>query len=329
MDGGARLPIYHRYVRNRLFCSGEEVIETKFVPALDTPYCPLYRCVPIEFEDFNRRRQRPRSRDLSASWSRRRARPGNGGRRPRLGFDELMAVFAAEGGNVDDGERVGGLDPEAVPGGIAARRLRALSTGSGHFKPEIVDLGGALTASAAEQMPSFLRTLLSTPVPAPSSAGCAAGVSVTVGWATARRAPRRGLLGSFRSRCGSRFLGLRLLLGCGLLLGSLRLGGFLGVECRHLAAGWRIDAAHAAVSVTEPSALSDGGSIGTRSPRARRCDQSDDDAGFLDAGDGRLGRRHASLDRAGKGGVVGALVGVVGALQRIRLGGAPGRRRSD
>ena len=49
------LPIYDRYVRNRLFCSGEEVTETKFVPALDTPYCPLYRCVPIEFEDFNRR----------------------------------------------------------------------------------------------------------------------------------------------------------------------------------------------------------------------------------------------------------------------------------
>ncbi len=44
--GGLRL--YDRLVRNSQFCSADEVTETKLVPALDTPNCPLPRCVPID-----------------------------------------------------------------------------------------------------------------------------------------------------------------------------------------------------------------------------------------------------------------------------------------
>ena len=39
------LSLYDRYVRNELFCAGNDVTEIKFVPTADTASCPLRRCV--------------------------------------------------------------------------------------------------------------------------------------------------------------------------------------------------------------------------------------------------------------------------------------------
>ncbi|MBA3447925.1 MAG: hypothetical protein H0T56_10025 [Pseudaminobacter sp.] len=46
------LQLYGRYVRNRLFCQGDEIAETKYVPAADTGSCPVRECVHIEPDDF-------------------------------------------------------------------------------------------------------------------------------------------------------------------------------------------------------------------------------------------------------------------------------------
>lgn len=48
-------PLYERLVRNSQFCQGDEVTQTRFVPALDTPSCPLPRCVPTDCNNSNGR----------------------------------------------------------------------------------------------------------------------------------------------------------------------------------------------------------------------------------------------------------------------------------
>ncbi|MCB5176616.1 hypothetical protein [Microvirga lenta] len=45
---------YDRYVRDRSFCQINEFIEAAWVPAQDTPQCPVYRCTdddPFLFGD--------------------------------------------------------------------------------------------------------------------------------------------------------------------------------------------------------------------------------------------------------------------------------------
>ncbi len=45
---------YDRYVRDRSFCEINEYIEPIWVPARDTPQCPVYRCKdedPFLFDD--------------------------------------------------------------------------------------------------------------------------------------------------------------------------------------------------------------------------------------------------------------------------------------
>jgi hypothetical protein len=51
----AGLRLYDRFVRDSRFCQGDEVTETKFVPASDTPNCALPRCVPTDCDDAGRR----------------------------------------------------------------------------------------------------------------------------------------------------------------------------------------------------------------------------------------------------------------------------------
>ena len=46
------LPLFDRYVRNDLFCQHDEYAKLVFIPAADTPQCPVYRCEKIEFDDF-------------------------------------------------------------------------------------------------------------------------------------------------------------------------------------------------------------------------------------------------------------------------------------
>ena len=40
---------YDRYVRDRSFCEINEFIEPVWVPARDTPQCPVYRCQDQDF----------------------------------------------------------------------------------------------------------------------------------------------------------------------------------------------------------------------------------------------------------------------------------------
>ena len=49
------LPLYGRYVRNRLFCQHNEVTETVFVPAADTRQCAVSQCRQVEGHDRFRR----------------------------------------------------------------------------------------------------------------------------------------------------------------------------------------------------------------------------------------------------------------------------------
>jgi hypothetical protein len=42
---------YRRFVASAAFCDRTEVVEVSFVPALDTPYCPVrFACVVPLFE---------------------------------------------------------------------------------------------------------------------------------------------------------------------------------------------------------------------------------------------------------------------------------------
>ena len=54
-DRVAELRLYDRLVRDGQFCAYHEGTETAFVPTLDTPSCPLPRCVPVECGDENGR----------------------------------------------------------------------------------------------------------------------------------------------------------------------------------------------------------------------------------------------------------------------------------
>lgn len=46
------LPLYDRYVKNRLFCPNGQTTDRAYVPASDTPSCPVYRCEDIQFFDY-------------------------------------------------------------------------------------------------------------------------------------------------------------------------------------------------------------------------------------------------------------------------------------
>lgn len=46
------LPLYGRYVRNRLFCQLDEQTATVFIPSADRKSCPVYECEKIELDDF-------------------------------------------------------------------------------------------------------------------------------------------------------------------------------------------------------------------------------------------------------------------------------------
>jgi len=46
------LPLYDRYVKNRLFCPGGQTTDRTSIPASDTPSCPVYRCEEIQFFDY-------------------------------------------------------------------------------------------------------------------------------------------------------------------------------------------------------------------------------------------------------------------------------------
>lgn len=45
------LPLYGRYVRDRLYCKHNEITETVYVPAADTRQCPVYECRQVDIED--------------------------------------------------------------------------------------------------------------------------------------------------------------------------------------------------------------------------------------------------------------------------------------
>lgn len=45
------LPLYGRYVRDRLYCKHNEVTETVYVPTADTRLCPVYECKQVDVED--------------------------------------------------------------------------------------------------------------------------------------------------------------------------------------------------------------------------------------------------------------------------------------
>lgn len=40
---------YDRYVSDRRFCERSETAQVDFVPARDTPRCPVYRCQEMEY----------------------------------------------------------------------------------------------------------------------------------------------------------------------------------------------------------------------------------------------------------------------------------------
>jgi hypothetical protein len=45
-------PLFDRYVAHRGFCEIDEYAKAAWVPTTDTPSCPVYRCAPIEYDDF-------------------------------------------------------------------------------------------------------------------------------------------------------------------------------------------------------------------------------------------------------------------------------------
>lgn len=46
------LPLYDRYVKNRLFCPGGQTTDRAYIPSQDLPACPVNRCEEIEFFDY-------------------------------------------------------------------------------------------------------------------------------------------------------------------------------------------------------------------------------------------------------------------------------------
>jgi len=46
------LPLYDRYVAHRGYCEINEYAKAAWVPTSDTPSCPVYKCAPIEYDDF-------------------------------------------------------------------------------------------------------------------------------------------------------------------------------------------------------------------------------------------------------------------------------------
>ena len=45
------LPLYDRYVKNRLFCSSGQTTDRAYVPTSDLPACPVNRCEDVEYFD--------------------------------------------------------------------------------------------------------------------------------------------------------------------------------------------------------------------------------------------------------------------------------------
>ncbi len=46
------LPLYDRYVKNRLFCSAGETTDRAYIPTSDKQSCPVNRCEEIQFFDY-------------------------------------------------------------------------------------------------------------------------------------------------------------------------------------------------------------------------------------------------------------------------------------
>ena len=53
------MTLYGRYVRNELFCSGNEIAERSWIPTSDRASCPVFECKPntrFDFDDPFKRR---------------------------------------------------------------------------------------------------------------------------------------------------------------------------------------------------------------------------------------------------------------------------------
>jgi len=46
------LPLYDRYVKNRLFCPAGQTTDRAYIPTRDLPACPVNRCEDIQFFDY-------------------------------------------------------------------------------------------------------------------------------------------------------------------------------------------------------------------------------------------------------------------------------------
>ncbi|HEY6630849.1 MAG TPA: hypothetical protein VIZ90_05305 [Rhizobiaceae bacterium] len=46
------LPLYDRYVKNRLFCPAGQTTDRAYIPTSDLPACPVNRCEDIQFFDM-------------------------------------------------------------------------------------------------------------------------------------------------------------------------------------------------------------------------------------------------------------------------------------
>ena len=232
-------------------------------------------------------------------------------------FDQPVAALGAEGGNIDDGERVGGFEPQPAARLHCGQPLSRLEHGQRAVQAlEVVDGGGLverpqlpkiLLIAHAPQPPSSAEQLLRGLVVRLSSAAAACGRA-----RHRRRRDRRGSGGA--SAAAGLLLGQRCP-GVGssasaepwpplsALAASSRqafprpvfLAAFSASSAAILRPAGESMRPMRAVTVTVPSAFSDGGSIGTRSPRARLLRPLGNELGFLDAGDRRLGRRHAGL----------------------------------
>ena len=46
------VPLYDRYVKNRLFCPAGQTTDRAYIPTRDLPACPVNRCEDIQFFDY-------------------------------------------------------------------------------------------------------------------------------------------------------------------------------------------------------------------------------------------------------------------------------------
>jgi len=46
------LPLYDRYVKNRLFCPAGQTTDRAYIPTRDQQACPVNRCEDIQFFDY-------------------------------------------------------------------------------------------------------------------------------------------------------------------------------------------------------------------------------------------------------------------------------------